>query len=258
MKINYNAIGAKRKELVETLSKELNIPSKYLGPPTFAYGVGGYKVNKDGVLEGEDNPDLVSNLLSLYGFRALAEEYDTPLPEAEPIPDDVQIPYEAELGGRVSPHCGDDEPTAYGIPESNNLVIEMPKTNFTDTALENLKRLIDNKEPLIKKALGVMQLPLEVSEDTVRFPWFADGSEAEKVKTYTHFVTALVDMAKTQKRINTIEKPVENEKYAFRCFLLRLGFIGPEYKQERKILLSNLTGSSAFKSGQRNDEEVAE
>jgi hypothetical protein len=38
-----------------------------------------------------------------------------------------------------------------------------------------------------------------------------------------------------------------NEKYTFRCFLLRLGFIGPEYKDERKILLRNLSGSSAYK-----------
>ena len=37
--------------------------------------------------------------------------------------------------------------------------------------------------------------------------------------------------------------------YAFRCFLLRLGFIGSEYKAERKILLKNLSGSSAFKNG---------
>ena len=46
------------------------------------------------------------------------------------------------------------------------------------------------------------------------------------------------------------EREVENEKYAFRCFLLRLGFIGEEYKVERKILLKNLTGSSAFKNGE--------
>jgi hypothetical protein len=46
-----------------------------------------------------------------------------------------------------------------------------------------------------------------------------------------------------------MEKKVDNEKYAFRCFLLRLGFIGAEYKTDRKILLKNLTGSSAFKNG---------
>ena len=56
-------------------------------------------------------------------------------------------------------------------------------------------------------------------------------------------------MAKKQTRITATEKQVDNEKYAFRCFLLRLGFIGDEYKQTRKILLKNLEGSSAFKNG---------
>ena len=54
--------------------------------------------------------------------------------------------------------------------------------------------------------------------------------------------------------LNSKEKPAENEKYTFRCFLLRLGFIGNEYKHERKILLKNLTGSSAFKNGGANSE----
>lgn len=39
------------------------------------------------------------------------------------------------------------------------------------------------------------------------------------------------------------------EKYAFRCFLLRLGMIGADYKAARKVLLRNLTGSSAFRHG---------
>lgn len=67
------------------------------------------------------------------------------------------------------------------------------------------------------------------------------------------FITALVDMAKNQKRITAKEKTVDNEKYAFRCFLLRLGFIGAEYKADRKILLRNLSGSSAFKNGQAKE-----
>lgn len=39
----------------------------------------------------------------------------------------------------------------------------------------------------------------------------------------------------------------ENEKYAFRCFLLRLGFIGQEYKTTRKVLMKNLEGNAAWK-----------
>ena len=49
---------------------------------------------------------------------------------------------------------------------------------------------------------------------------------------------------------------MDNEKYAFRCFLLRLGFIGNEFKQSRKILLSNLDGSSAFKTVKEDPKEV--
>ena len=41
----------------------------------------------------------------------------------------------------------------------------------------------------------------------------------------------------------------DNEKYAFRCFLLRLGMIGADYKAARKVLLRRLTGSSAFRHG---------
>ena len=56
-------------------------------------------------------------------------------------------------------------------------------------------------------------------------------------------------MSVKAKRVTAKEKKVDNDKYAFRGFLLRLGFIGAEFKAERKILLQNLTGSAAFKSG---------
>ena len=115
--------------------------------------------------------------------------------------------------------------------------------------INNLHSLIAAKGRLIRKALGVDLLPVQVEADTVSFPWFSGETTAEEVKAYTHLITALCDMARNQKRITAKDKDTDNDKYAFRCFLLRLGFIGAEYKEERKILLRNLTGSSAFKSG---------
>ena len=94
----------------------------------------------------------------------------------------------------------------------------------------------------------VEELPIEVGETKVSFPWFAGTPAPEEVKAYDHFICALCEMARNQKRVTAKERDTGNDKYAFRCFLLRLGFIGPEYKQERKILLRNLTGSSAFKT----------
>ena len=261
MKINYNVTGSERKALAGAISQELNAPKKYLGAPTFAYEVGGYRIDKNGTLEGEDNPGLVADLCGLHDFKAVSEEYDTPIPEAEEIPDNVQIPCEASLGGIVSPYKDYLEPPLYGFNETAepvSLTIEMPRDGFTEATIDNLKRLVESKEVLIKKALAAETIPVVVGEETISFPWFHEGQEPDEIKAYTHFVSALCEMAKTQKRVNSTEKAVENEKYAFRCFLLRLGFIGSEYKSERKTLLANLTGSSAFKNGQTKDEEVKE
>ena len=72
--------------------------------------------------------------------------------------------------------------------------------------------------------------------------------------TYTKFIAALCKMSMKAKRVNDTSKVIVNEKYAFRCFLLRLGFIGNEYKKDRKILLEKLSGSSAFRNGGHEDE----
>ena len=79
--------------------------------------------------------------------------------------------------------------------------------------------------------------------------------DADAANAYLHFVHALCEMACNQKRISVQEREVENEKYAFRCFLLRLGFIGDEFKADRKLLLSKLDGSAAFKSGHKKGGE---
>ena len=129
--------------------------------------------------------------------------------------------------------------------EPVGLTVEIP---LDKVAVGNLTKLLDAKGNLIRKALGITDLHIEVLDDRVAFPWFAQV-DADSSAAYTHFISALCEMSRNAKRVTATEKPVENEKYAFRCFLLRLGFIGSEYKAERKILLKNLTGSSAFKNG---------
>ena len=116
--------------------------------------------------------------------------------------------------------------------------------------MRNLNAILAAKGSLIKKALGADELRIDRNEKMVSFPWFSERMlTTEEARTYTHFISALCEMARNQKRITAKEKEVDNDKYTFRCFLLRLGFIGAEYKAERKILLKNLSGSSAFKNG---------
>lgn len=148
------------------------------------------------------------------------------------------------------------EPTAAAQARTDGLEIAVPRTLLTDAAIENLQKLVDSKAGLLRKALGAESLPIEVTDEKITFSWFAE-TDAESVEAYTHLVTALCNMAKNAKRVTAKEKEVESEKYTFRCFLLRLGFIGAEYKTERKILLKNLSGSSAFKGGRKGDVDDA-
>jgi len=132
----------------------------------------------------------------------------------------------------------------------------MPRSLFTESNLENLKALVAAKGNLIKKALDVDDLPIEVTDVKVSFPWFPAVPTPEELKAYDTFICKLCEMARNAKRVVAKEKETDND--AFRCFLLRLGFIGAEFKTERKILLRNLAGSSAFRSGQPKEVEVCE
>jgi len=237
MKINYEVSGTERKRLVQAIGEITETKPKYLGVPSCAYQVGDYKVGKNGELTFNeqvtaDNLELLVERLAEQGFEAeitKPAQVDKPSEKVE-----ESAPPEDEIGG---------------------LVIELPRESFTDTNLENLKKLIESKDSLIRNALGIKELPLEITEDKVSFPWFSFPVTAKEIKAYSAFITALARLAKEQKRVTAKPKEVDNEKYAFRCFLLRLGFIGDEYKAERKILLSKLTGSSAFKTSDATEVE---
>ena len=224
MTMKYRFTDCDRKALVAAIGEILEIQPVYQGVPSFAYTIGDYEVDKQGTLivGVATTTTVVDNLLE--GLRQRDFTYEKEETQTDTESDDV-------------------------------LTIEMPKDGFTDEAMKNLENLIKGKGELIKKALGVEALPVEQSEDTISFPWFKADVSPEAIQAYTQFIAAICEMAKTQKRISATAKAVANEKYAFRCFLLRLGFIGDDYKATRKILLSKLSGSAAFKSGKKADAE---
>ena len=246
MRFEFNRTGAERKALVQAMGEILEVKPKYLGMPTAAYQVDYFHIDKTGAVEFDDRADSeeIENLLERLAERGI-----------------VAAPAETAQEGGTAEESADaenkaEEPETEAQGADLGLTVAMPRDSFTDAALENLRKLVDAKGSLIKKALAVDSLPIETDGEKVSFPWFAEGQDSESVKAYTHFIAAICDMARNQKRITAKEKTADNEKYAFRCFLLRLGFIGAEYKGERKILLKNLSGSSAFKNGEPKSETL--
>ena len=217
MTITINASGAERKRLVNTISQWLGEEPHYCGAPSFAYTIGKFAVDKDGTLNADEYVDdeVVERLLQhLYN-----EGFDMDM-------------------------SAEETPTE----EINGTCISMPLSLFTTQQIQNINAIVTAKGALIKKALGVEDLSIEFEENKICFPWFKGTPTPDELKAYDTFICKLCEFAKNLTRVTAKEKDNENEKYAFRCFLLRLGFIGDEYKAERKILLRNLEGSSAFKT----------
>ena len=131
---------------------------------------------------------------------------------------------------------------------TDGLCIELPLKDTAEAAIDNLRRMVDSKATLINKALGADSLEIEITEERIRFPWFDRIPEPEVISATAHFLGHMLDAAKSHKRVTAKEKETDNEKYAFRCFLLRLGFIGDEFKETRRTLLRNLIGRAAFRT----------
>lgn len=225
MEIMYNAGGAARKPLVSAVGEILNVKPKYLGAPSMAYQIDWIKVTKEGTLIFDNEPDTkeVNNLLERLAERGFCPVSASGAEVGEVTAEQTNEPQDANIG----------------------LTVEIP---LESVSVDNLTNLLSARGRLIKKTLGISELPFEIKENSVSFAWFDRQLEGDEVKAYTHLISALCEMSVKLKRISGTEKPADNEKYAFRCFLLRLGFIGMQYKAERRILLRNLDGSAAFKA----------
>ncbi|WP_075579977.1 virulence [Acidaminococcus massiliensis] len=248
MKVEYNRQGAARKELVQAISAITGEKAKYLCLPTKAYQIGSIMVWKNGAMECEDGELFQKVVKELEAKGIKPEETAVEEPDAEQAAP-VENPEPEPSQETAEPEEVTEPETA---PEKvDTLTISLPD-DFTEEDFEKLQNLVASKAGLFKKALGTDDLTIIRSEGKINFPWFHEADSA-KVQAYSRLVTALCQFAKNAKRVTAKEHEVPNEKYAFRCFLLRLGFIGKEYKDCRKILLEKLSGSAAFRNGGKKD-----
>ena len=233
MQVKYNVTGAKRKELVTAIGAALEVKPKDMGMPTAAYEIDYFTVTKNGALEFDDMADSEEVEKVLEAIADAGFEPEAPESEAEE---------ESEEADETAQEA-----------EETGLTVEIP---LDKVAVGTLTNILEAKGSLIKKALGINDLRFEIRDDRIAFPWFDEVPDADEMKAYTEFISLLCKHSKELKRANAAERPVTNEKYAFRCFLLRLGFIGNEYKTSRKILLRNLSGNSSWKDGAPEKEAV--
>ena len=216
--IRFTLESKQRPKLAQEIGNILGTAPHYERVPSCAYDIAGYRLDKEGVLhipEGaeETAKDLILQLRE-RGFQ-----------------DDAEITEEVPV-------------------QQDKLTIVIPRESITDMALENLQKIIANKQILFQRAFRTDNTEVEITDEKINFTWFPYTADGDELAAYTQFISRLCDMARDAKRVSSKPTETDNDKYAFRCFLLRLGFIGKEYKTARKILLRNLTGNSAFRCGE--------
>ena len=214
--IRFTLESKQRPKLAQEIGKILGTASHYERVPSCAYDIAGYRLDKEGVLH---IPEGAESKMVEYLIRQLRENG---------FQDDAEVIEDVAV-------------------QQDKLTIAVPREIYTDTALENLQKIIANKQILFQRAFRTDSTEIGITKEKINFTWFPYTTDVDEIAAYTQFISRLCDMARDAKRVSSKPTETDNDKYAFRCFLLRLGFIGKEYKTARKILLRNLTGNSAFR-----------
>ena len=194
-----------------------------------------------------------------------ASDTDEPESEDQPEAEDQtdEVPLDLELSFPVSQHNGVTLRNLVNLLYSRGKLIgkatgghfhveeglvEKLKDDTCTFAIMNFINAVSGYEAEHGAALE----GLKITAEKVTFTGFPTAPDHEHLTAFAQLAVLMNQQAISQKRIQAKDVNDENEKYALRTWLLRLGMNGPDFKETRKILMEKLSGHAAF----RTDEEA--
>lgn len=282
MKINYNVTGDARKELAVVIGNAIGIEPVYMRMPTCAYAINNIILNRTGEMIWDERTDeetirKATEAAAAAGFTTEAIEASAEEAQEAPTEADTQ-PQEEQPQESAEP-----ETEAEIVPVE--LTVSLPLTRHNGNSLRNLINLVYTRAGLLNKALGTSfsveqgltetladnenlrtaedfrkalasyeeehgsaLTGLTITPEELAFTTLPQTTEPDRIKAFTELVAMMNKQAIDQKRIQAKGLNEENEKYALRIWLTRLGMNGPEHKTTRKILMENLSGHCAFRT----------
>ena len=282
-----------RKQLVARLKELTGLESRYTFVPRCAYLVGSFTVEKDGSLTVEEGADeqVLDTLIAegMIGSEIGQEATGCAEREREAAEDPADSTEEGTEEMQEARETMESEPEDSGFAAS----ISFPLFKHTPSSLINLICMIHSRGPLLSKATGgtffaskaltddllshasFIQTKdvvdflkerenlaadlqgLTFDDEKLTFDGFGSAENPEHLQTFMKLAAAMNKMATTQKRVQAKSVDDSNEKYALRIWLIRLGMNGDEYKEDRKRLMANLTGHTAFRSEEEKERWTA-
>ena len=238
MKIETNTTD--RKALVQAIAEELHSEAHYLGMPTCAYEVGSFIVDRDGNIVGEDFAPLLP-FLQRNGYvadlKADAQTITIPAP-------DITVEQLRNLSFIL-----------YSRQHILNLMTGAETIRIPAELVEALKEALPaTREDFTMlldsyKEQGLTGFDFRAGEFSLVFPFYEN--EPLKWTAFAGLQGRILLAAREATRVfPELMKPEEEaEKYTAHMWLQRLGYKGPEMKEQRSILLKHLHGYCAFSNG---------
>ena len=222
-----------RKDVVKAMEIILNERARYLGPPSFAYRIGKFSIDRDGNVETDSEEEGASMENELTQRGLLGGEQETL---------SIELPFE---GMTV-----DSLKNLIYMIHSKQYLLEKAVGHRSLWVSDALTDSLGAEELTLEDAIKMIEeagtVGLAFNEERIRFTEFPLNGDESKV--YVQLTAQMVKAAKEQKRISPQETKEANEKYYMRIWLVRLGFGGKEGKEVRKALLARLKGHTAFRT----------
>lgn len=254
--MNIKLATENRKAAAQRLAKITGEESRYTKMPRCAYEVGAYAIEKDGSVTVAEGADLQP--LMTLAEEGLVEPFEEPAtepaeeaPAQEPVSLTVEVPMKNHTGatlrnlinliytraGLINKALG----TGFRVDEA---LVEAMKDDACALTKEALLQAIGGFEAEHGKAID----GLTITPEGITFSTLTETGDAGTLQTFTILCGMMNKQALDQKRIQAKAVNEENEKYALRIWLTRLGMNGPEFKDARRVLMANLSGNCAFRT----------
>ena len=181
--IRFTQESKQRPKLAQEIGKILGTAPHYERVPSCAYDIAGYRLEKEGVLH---IPEGVAVEMVEHLIRQLRERG---------FQDDAEFTEEVLL-------------------PKDKLTIAVPREIFTDMALENLQKIIANKQTLFQRAFQTDSTKVEITEEKINFAWFSYTEDVDEIAVYTQFISRLEDFRKAQAEVEQKkEKPMSQKMF---------------------------------------------
>ena len=149
--IRFTLESKQRPKLAQEIGNILGTAPHYERVPSCAYDIAGYRLDKEGVLYIPDGTEIVEDLIRQLRERGFQ--------------DDMEITEEVPV-------------------QQDKLIIAIPKESLTDTALENLQKIIANKQTLFQRAFRTDSTEIGITEEKISFTWFSNTEDGDEIAAY--------------------------------------------------------------------------